>query len=163
MFHFAGQAGGGPLMSNVRPHRNTKVIAVSIRLHNEHPLPESAVADEGIGHSNDAAAPLHEIKPLACFARSESNEVIGGAIGRRWGGCCELEQLWVKPEYRHNGIATQLVAAFEGLAQTHGCSTFFLEPSTSKPLSSTAHLATPQHASTIATLMASSSTSWSST
>jgi ribosomal protein S18 acetylase RimI-like enzyme len=101
--------------------------AASISVHDELPPHESALVDEGIGKANDAAAPLHEVVPLACFARSDTNQVIGGAIGRRWGTCCELQQLWVEPTQRHQGIATQLMAAFEARAQSHGCTHFYLE------------------------------------
>lgn len=103
------------------------MAAVSISVHDETPLRESAVVDDGIGQSNDAAAPLHEVVPLACFARADDQQVIGGAIGRRWGACCELQQLWVAPAQRHQGIATQLMAAFEAHAQSHGCTQFYLE------------------------------------
>jgi ribosomal protein S18 acetylase RimI-like enzyme len=102
--------------------------AVSISVHDELPPHESAWVDDGIGQSNDAAAPLHEVVPLACFARSDNDQqLIGGAIGRRWGACCELQQLWVDPAQRNQGIATQLMAAFEAHAQGHGCTHFYLE------------------------------------
>lgn len=99
----------------------------TIKAHDEHPTVESAVVDDGIGLSNDAAAPLHEVKPLSCFAYGDAGAVIGGAVGRRWGSCCELQQLWVEPSHRHQGIATKLVAAFELKAWSHGCTSFYLE------------------------------------
>ena len=48
-------------------------------------------------------------------------------MGRWWGQCCELQQLWVEPSYRRRGIGTQLIQAFEARAREHGCSTFYLE------------------------------------
>jgi N-acetylglutamate synthase-like GNAT family acetyltransferase len=53
--------------------------------------------------------------------------VFGGAVGRWWGQCCELQQLWVEASYRRRGIGTQLIQAFEARAREHGCSTFYLE------------------------------------
>jgi GNAT superfamily N-acetyltransferase len=100
---------------------------VAIATHDDLPSVESAIVDAGIGQSNDAAAPLHEVKPLSCFALGEGGAVVGGAVGRWWGSCCELQQLWVEPGHRHLGIATRLVAAFELRAQSHGCNSFFLE------------------------------------
>jgi ribosomal protein S18 acetylase RimI-like enzyme len=55
------------------------------------------------------------------------NEVVGGAVGRTWGTCCELQQVWVDPAYRHRGIGTRLIKEFEARAQTRGCHTFYLE------------------------------------
>jgi len=100
---------------------------VTIEVHDEHPAAASSLVDDGIGQSNDAAAPLHEVKPLSCFAIAKSGTVIGGALGRRWGTCCELQQLWVEPGHRRQGIAKRLVAAFEAQANSHGCGRFYLE------------------------------------
>jgi ribosomal protein S18 acetylase RimI-like enzyme len=71
--------------------------------------------------------PLHEVQPLSCFAKSESGDVLGGAIGRRWGPCCELQQLWVDPAHRHGGVATRLIREFEAHARSRGCTSFYLE------------------------------------
>ncbi len=48
-------------------------------------------------------------------------------MGLRWGSCCELQQLWVRPSHRRQGIGAKLVQAFEERAQAHGCNTFYLE------------------------------------
>jgi ribosomal protein S18 acetylase RimI-like enzyme len=103
------------------------VVALDISAHDSHPPDETALVDAGLGASNQAAAPLHEVQPVACFARSATGEVLGGAIGRRWGACCELQQLWVAPTHRRRGIATRLIRAFEAHAQSRGCSSFYLE------------------------------------
>ena len=95
--------------------------------HDGHPPEESARIDHGLGESNDAAAPLHEVQPISCFARLESGQVVGGAVGRWWGKGCELQQLWVEPSHRCQGIGTQLIQAFEAHARSHGCTSFYLE------------------------------------
>lgn len=103
------------------------MVSFTVSVHDSHPPEESALVDRGLGEANDTAAPLHEEEPLSCFARAESGQVIGGAVGRWWGPCCELQQLWVVPARRGLGIGTQLVKAFETRAQEHGCSSFYLE------------------------------------
>jgi GNAT superfamily N-acetyltransferase len=100
---------------------------LSISVHDHLPPDETARVDHGLGQANDAAAPLHEVQPLSCFARDPAGEVIGGAVGRRWGTCCELQQLWVAPAQRGQGVATRLVRSFEARARQHGCSVFYLE------------------------------------
>jgi ribosomal protein S18 acetylase RimI-like enzyme len=99
----------------------------SVSAHDSYPPEETALVDNGLGEANDAAAPLHEVRPISCFARDASGKVIGGAVGRWWGSCCELQQLWVEPSSRRRGIGAQLVRAFESHARTHGCSSFYLE------------------------------------
>lgn len=102
---------------------------VTLTEHDGEDIPREAAQriDQGLGEANDAAAPLHEVRPLACFARDASGAVVGGAIGRRWGRCCELQQLWVDPAWRRRGLGMQLVARFEARARTHGCRSFYLE------------------------------------
>jgi ribosomal protein S18 acetylase RimI-like enzyme len=83
--------------------------------------------DEGLGEANDAAAPLQQVRRLACYAQTADGIVIGGAVGRTWGACCELQQLWVAPARRGSGIGSALVRRFEALAAARGCDTFYLE------------------------------------
>lgn len=89
--------------------------------------PEADAVDDGIGRYNDGAAPLHEVKPLACIARWPDGRVAGGAVGRRWGPCCELQQLWVVDGARRLGLGTRLMRAFEALAAERGCEAVYLE------------------------------------
>lgn len=95
--------------------------------HDSYPPEETALIDTNLGHFNDAAAPLHENQPLSCFARTSEGQVIGGAVGRRWGRCCELQQLWVEEQHRRQGIGAMLIRAFEARAKTYGCTVFYLE------------------------------------
>jgi len=85
------------------------------------------VVDAGLEAANAAAAPLSDVQPLACFAHAASGNVIAGAVGRTWGACGELQQLWVEPEVRRNGIASRLVRMFEERATARGCRVFYLE------------------------------------
>jgi heme-degrading monooxygenase HmoA/ribosomal protein S18 acetylase RimI-like enzyme len=102
-------------------------VTIDIRVHDDLPEAECAVVDRGIGEANDAAAPLHEVRPLSCFAHDAARAVVGGAVGRRWGRCCELQQLWVRPDMQRQGLGTRLVEAFEARAGEHGCTEFYLD------------------------------------
>ena len=95
-------------------------------MHDELLREDAAIIDAGLGLANDAVAPLHEVRPLCCFARTASGQVLGGAVGRTWGACCELQQLWVEPEHRRQGIGARLVRELERHAEARGCRTFYL-------------------------------------
>lgn len=95
-------------------------------LHDHVPPESGRIVDEGLGQSNESAAPVRDVVRLSCFA-SESGAIVGGAVGRRWGECCELQQLWVEPGYRRRGIGSKLVRRFEAHAAERGCRTFYLE------------------------------------
>ncbi len=96
-------------------------------VHDDHPQHETALIDSDLGDSNDGAAPLHEVTALSCFARASDGSVIGGVVGRCWGHCCELQQLWVLPSRRGCGIGSQLIKEFETHAGRRGCTSVYLE------------------------------------
>ena len=96
-------------------------------LHDELPADACGPVDAGLGASNDAAAPLHEVLPLGCFVHRPDGQVVGGAVGRTWGSCCELQQLWVEPALRRGGVGKRLVEQFHERAEARGCRTFYLE------------------------------------
>ncbi len=95
--------------------------------HDGLPPEETALVDRGLDAYNAQAAPLHEVQPLSCFVRDASGLVVGGAIGRRWGALCELQQLWVDAGHRGKGLGSRLVQTFEQHAVRRGCRSFYLE------------------------------------
>ncbi|MCY7389463.1 MAG: GNAT family N-acetyltransferase [Burkholderiales bacterium] len=95
---------------------------------NESPNPaDLAVVDAGIDQFNLAEPELHRVKPLAVFARGATENVVGGAVGRTWGQCCELQQLWTVEEARGQGIGTQLMNRFETEATRRACWLIYLD------------------------------------
>jgi GNAT superfamily N-acetyltransferase len=92
------------------------------------PAPADAAAvDDGLEASNSAAADWSGVRPLACFARLASGVLIGGAVARTWGGCCELRHVWVAPAYRRRGVGRRLVELVEAEARARHCTLLFLE------------------------------------
>lgn len=85
-----------------------------------------AAVDEGLDRHNFSVAPLADVKQLAAFAKDPAGQLIGGAVGRTWGRCCELLQLWVAVEHRGSGVGSRLLGAFEAHAKTRGCTVFYL-------------------------------------
>jgi len=100
---------------------------LELTTHDEPDAAEALVVDQGLDEYNNASAPLHEVRPLACFLRDGSGAVLAGAVGRTWGACAELQQLWVKPELRRQGLGARLVRAFEQRAAQRGCVRVYLE------------------------------------
>ena len=83
-------------------------MTFNVSVHDSYPPEETALVDRALGEANDAAAPLHEVRPLSCFARTDVGRVGGGAVGRWWGQCCELQQLWVESSYRSSSSGARL-------------------------------------------------------
>jgi GNAT superfamily N-acetyltransferase len=90
--------------------------------------PEASLlaVDAGLESHNQSAAPLGDVRPLASFATDEGGNIVGGAVGRTWGACCELLQLWVAPERRGSGVGSRLLRDFEQHARGRGCTVFYL-------------------------------------
>jgi ribosomal protein S18 acetylase RimI-like enzyme len=91
------------------------------------PTADALQVDSGLDEANLAAAPLHEVQRLACMAHDEAGVLLGGAVGRTWGGAAELQQLWVAPAQRRMGLGAALVRRFEAEAVARGCSLLYLE------------------------------------
>ena len=87
---------------------------------------EAALVDAGLVDANERAAPLDDLLPVVCLARSPAGLVVGGAVGRTWGECAELQKLWVAPAQRRRGIGAELVRRFEAIGIERGCRTFYL-------------------------------------
>lgn len=99
---------------------------LAFEVFDEPPASVVAAIDAGLDAHNHAVAPLGDVRPLAATAALPSGDIVGGAIGRTWGGCCELLQLWVHPGHRGDGTATRLLAEFERRGAARGCRTFYL-------------------------------------
>ncbi|MFT3816419.1 MAG: GNAT family N-acetyltransferase [Rubrivivax sp.] len=82
--------------------------------------------DQGLSRYNEQTE-LVSTRPLCVFAKNLHGEVIGGAIGRTLGTCCELQQLWVAEDTRGSGLGTRILSAFEQLAAGRGCKLVYLD------------------------------------
>jgi ribosomal protein S18 acetylase RimI-like enzyme len=60
-------------------------------------------------------------RQLAIFVRIDG-AVVAGIYGWTWGGCCELQHLWVDEDRRGEGLANDLLDAAEAEAERRGCS-----------------------------------------
>jgi RimJ/RimL family protein N-acetyltransferase len=100
--------------------------AVAYADYDDPPAELLRAVDDGLDRHNQGAAPLGDVRALGAFAREAGGEVIGGAVGRTWGRCCELQQLWVAARHRHAGVASELLRRFEAMATARGCDTFYL-------------------------------------
>jgi GNAT superfamily N-acetyltransferase len=88
---------------------------------------DDSLIRKGLGRHNKAAGPFDEIQPLRCFARNESGQLVGGAVGHAWGACAELGQLWVEESNRRRGLGSRLLARFEVEASARGCTLVYFD------------------------------------
>ena len=85
------------------------------------------VVDAGISQYNLTELEIQKVLQLSVFARKGPTQIRGGAVGRTWGQCCELQQLWIAEQARGQRIGTELMDRFENEAQRRGCSLVYLD------------------------------------
>jgi GNAT superfamily N-acetyltransferase len=96
------------------------------------PLPELVVEaapapvdlarlEEHVAAAAAAAAGVDEEQEFAIFARGDDDRIVAGISAIVWGGCCELQAMWVEESLRNRGLAHALVAGAEAEARRRGC------------------------------------------
>lgn len=88
---------------------------------------DAAWVDEQLDRFNVASAPLDQVRPLRVILTGPDGHRLGGAVGRSWGACCELQQIAVDPAARGLGVGTAVMAAFEAQARARGCRLAYLD------------------------------------
>ena len=114
-------------MPDVRPHNQAFPVSIQFECHERPAASDLSAVDAGIDQHNLAVDELHNVRRLAVFGRDRHGEVQGGAVGRTWGLCCELLQLWVAQDVRGQGVGSELMDGFEQDAIRRGCSLVYLE------------------------------------
>jgi len=69
----------------------------------------------------------HDRFKAAIFVRNDDGSLAGGIYAHGWGGCCEVELLWVSEDRRGEGLGGRLISAVEDEARRHGCSKIVLD------------------------------------
>ncbi len=80
-----------------------------------------ALLEEQVAAAAIAAAGLGEEQEFGIFARGDDHRVVAGISGIVWGGCCELQAMWVQESLRDRGLAHALLAGAEAEARRRGC------------------------------------------
>lgn len=87
---------------------------------------ELAVVDSGLGAYNLTEKETQRVRGLHVLVHDDVGAVAGGAVGRTWGECCELMQLWVHEAQRGRGVGARLMALLEDEAARRGCTLVYL-------------------------------------
>jgi GNAT superfamily N-acetyltransferase len=81
-----------------------------------------ALLEERVSAAAIAAAGMGGDEEFGIFVREDGGQVVAGISGIVWGGCCELQAMWVDERLRRRGLARALVAGAEAEARRRGCS-----------------------------------------
>jgi GNAT superfamily N-acetyltransferase len=81
-----------------------------------------ALLEERVADAAIAAAGLGDDSEFAIFVRDDDGRVAAGISAIVWGGCCELQAMWVDEPLRGRGLARALITGAEDEARRRGCS-----------------------------------------
>ena len=70
-----------------------------------------ALLEEQVTAAAIAAAGLGDDEEFGIFARDDEGRVVAGISAIVWGGCCELQAMWVDEPLRGRGLARALMTA----------------------------------------------------
>ena len=76
------------------------------------------IKNELISHNTKSSA-ISQSANVALKEFSSEGELIGGAIAWQWGGCLEIEYLWITENARGNNLGTELILKLETLLNGH--------------------------------------------
>ena len=80
-----------------------------------------ALLEDRVAAAAIAAAGLGDDEEFGIFVRDEDGRVVAGISGIAWGGCCELQAMWVDEPLRGRGLARALMVRAEAEARRRGC------------------------------------------
>jgi GNAT superfamily N-acetyltransferase len=80
-----------------------------------------ALLEERLAADAVAAAAVGEEHEFAVFVRDDDGQMVAGAFGNVWGGCCQMHVVWVDASLRGQGWGRRLMAAVEAEAGRRGC------------------------------------------
>jgi GNAT superfamily N-acetyltransferase len=82
--------------------------------------------EQRIDEHNMSYTGITDARLLAIVVRDDRHEIIAGLHGWTWGGCCEVQVLWVDAGRRGRGLGTRLMAAAEAEARARGATQMVL-------------------------------------
>jgi len=70
---------------------------------------------------------IYDYGDLAIFLRDSMRQLIAGIRAYTWGGCLDIRFLWVREDFRGEGLGSKLMRAVEQEAIRRGCHIATLE------------------------------------
>jgi GNAT superfamily N-acetyltransferase len=77
--------------------------------------------DEQINAFNIQATGYDDGRELAIFERDITGTIVAGLYGTTWGGCANIDLLWIERSRRGRGLGRKLLRTAEAEALRRGC------------------------------------------
>ena len=94
------------------------------------PQKASTVADQIRGKltaHNVSVSDIRDEQRIVLAATNNEEDLIGGVTATLWGGCLEIDHIWVSEELRGSGVGSELLKRLEKLVKEKGCRRVILD------------------------------------
>jgi|GEM_PF-424515 len=81
----------------------------------------AALLEARIIEYNEAVTGYRDGRWIGGVMTNEEGEVVAGFNGHTWGGCCQIDHVWVHESLRGQGIGSRLMDSAETEARSRGC------------------------------------------
>jgi ribosomal protein S18 acetylase RimI-like enzyme len=85
-----------------------------------------ALLEQRIDDHNMSTTGIRDARLLAIIVRDDHSAVIAGLYGWTWGGCCEIQTLWIHERWRRHQLGTRMMEAAEAEARARGATQMVL-------------------------------------
>jgi GNAT superfamily N-acetyltransferase len=118
--------------SNSRTYRKLDVSAMEPRVEfiSDQFADIDAFLEDRISEFNAAATGFFDAEEYAAAIRDSNGRIIAAVSGFTWGGCCQIDKLWVDQSARRQRMGALLVQAVEEHALGKGCAQVILSSHT---------------------------------
>ena len=76
---------------------------------------------------NVSVSDMKNEERVVLAATNNDEDLIGGVSATLWGGCLEIDYIWVSEELRGTGVGSELLKRLEKLVQERGCRRVILD------------------------------------
>ena len=76
---------------------------------------------------NVAVSDIHNEEKIVLAGTNSEDDLIAGVSATLWGGCLEIDFIWVSENLRGSGVGTQLLKRLENVVKAKGCRKIILD------------------------------------
>ena len=76
---------------------------------------------------NVSVSDIKDEERVVLAATNNDEDLIGGVSATLWGGCLEIDYIWVSEELRGSGVGSELLKRLEKLVKERGCRRVILD------------------------------------
>ena len=76
---------------------------------------------------NVSVSDIKDEERVVLAATNKDEDLIGGVSATLWGGCLEIDYIWVSEELRGSGVGSELLKRLEKLVKERGCRRVILD------------------------------------